>query len=199
MILVIDNYDSFVYNLARYVTQLTNAPIQVTRNDKLDFDAEFDAVIISPGPCGPKQAGEAIRFVQKNLTRIPLLGICLGHQIIVESLGGSIQKHQRPRHGKSSEIFHDATTIFANVPSPFLAGRYHSLVANERQLPESLVATAHTKDSTVMAVKHVELPVFGLQFHPESVLTEHGYQILQNFLAIAGVATNRNFQKAIFS
>ena len=199
MIVVIDNYDSFVHNLARYVRQLTDVPIEVVRNDELDFDVQADAVIISPGPCGPKQAGQCIAFVQQNLSRFPMLGICLGHQIIVEALGGKIQQHEEPRHGKSSDIFHGSSSrLFAEVPSPFVAGRYHSLVANSA-LPDCLRPTAHTDDSTIMAVEHAELPVFGLQFHPESVLTKHGYQILFNFLSVAGLAVKEFHGKAIYS
>lgn len=199
MILVIDNYDSFVHNLARYVRQLTDADVVVKRNDDIDSVAVPSAVIISPGPCGPDQAGDCLSYVRDNFESVPILGVCLGHQIIVQALGGKVVRSNQPRHGKESLISHQNNPLFKNVPSPFSAGRYHSLIANPDQLPECIQVTAQIEDSTIMAVAHKLLPVFGLQFHPESVLTEHGYQILSNFLSIAGCAALPQTEKAIFS
>ena len=181
MILVIDNYDSFVHNLARYLGELVETPIELVRNDQLPTTCSADAVIISPGPCGPQQAGQATQFVQDHFQSIPMLGICLGHQIIIESLGGSIIQHPTPQHGKASSVYHSQTPLFEDVPSPFTAGRYHSLVAEPSNVPASMHATARTQDGTIMAVEHRSLPVYGLQFHPESILTQHGYQIVYNF------------------
>ena len=199
MILVIDNYDSFVHNLARYIRQISNLPTLVVRNDEISLNPDVRAVIISPGPCGPDQAGRSIEFVQHNLERLPMLGICLGHQIIIKALGGTIQRHKRPTHGKPSKIYHESTEVFKGIENPFNGGRYHSLVARTEMLPDCLNVTAHTEDVKVMAVEHHELPICGLQFHPESVLTQHGYQILSNFLGLAGIATESTTSGAIFA
>ena len=128
MILVIDNYDSFVHNLTRYIRQLCSDDVVVVRNDELDHDNDARAVVISPGPCGPVQAGDCLDFVRANYQRLPMLGVCLGHQIIVEALGGTVLEHSKPIHGKASNVFHDQTKLFENVPTPFQAGRYHSLI-----------------------------------------------------------------------
>jgi len=199
MILVIDTYDSFVHNLARYLDQLSSHEVTVVRNDELDFSTDASAVVISPGPGAPDQAGRCIQFVRKNLQRVPILGVCLGHQIIVQALGGTIVQGDNPRHGKASLVFHDSHHLFDNIPSPFSAGRYHSLVAAAAGIPDCLSVTARTDEGLVMAVQHRTLPVFGLQFHPESVLTQHGYQILGNFLTIVGLNIDSSGQRKIFA
>lgn len=199
MILVIDNYDSFVHNLARYVVQLSSEEVVVVRNDQLDRSIDADAVIISPGPGGPDQAGMCLDFVKQNLQRMPMLGVCLGHQIIVQALGGAIEPSEQPRHGKTSPVTHFGGPLFTNVPSPFDAGRYHSLVARSDQIPDCLDIAATTDDRVVMAVQHQTLPVFGLQFHPESVITQFGYQIVYNFLDLAGLAMQPYVAKDIFA
>ena len=192
MILVIDNYDSFVFNLARYLSELGEEP-EVLRNDALTVDTAIasapDAILISPGPCGPKEAGISTALVQAAAEKhIPLLGVCLGHQCIVEAFGGRIARADAPRHGKASAIAHNGTGIFEGLPSPLTVGRYHSLIAEMESLPDCLSVTARTNDQaeTVMGVAHESLPVFGVQFHPESVLTEHGHDLLANFLRHTG-------------
>ena len=194
MILVIDNYDSFVHNLARYVTQLTNVEVSVVRNDKIspsDIDPDrISAMVISPGPCGPAHAGQSVEIIRHHHRSIPILGVCLGHQAIVVALGGTVTKSGRPFHGKSSQVFHRGNSnLFKNIPSPFDAGRYHSLRIEADNLPDSLQPTAHTVDNVIMAIEHVEFPCFGVQFHPESVLTPFGYEILNNFLTAARIET----------
>ena len=188
MILVIDNYDSFVHNLARYAQQLSDAEVVVVRNDQLDNIPIPKAVIISPGPCGPTQAGDSLKFVSRNKELLPMLGVCLGHQIIIRACGGVIAQSDNPRHGKASLVTHSGGKLFANVPSPFSVGRYHSLIARTDKFPDDLTVTARTDDGVIMSFEHPLLPLFGVQFHPESVLTEHGYQILHNFLFMAGLA-----------
>jgi anthranilate synthase/aminodeoxychorismate synthase-like glutamine amidotransferase len=185
MILLIDNYDSFVYNLARYVRELGAEPV-VHRNDTLSVD-QVDAlgperIIISPGPCSPTEAGISTELIQRLGARIPILGVCLGHQCIGAAYGGTIVRAQRPMHGKTSTIRHDATGVFKGVPSPLTATRYHSLVIDPGSMPAELVANAWSEEGEIMAVRHRTHPVFGVQFHPESVLTEHGYRMLDNFL-----------------
>ena len=185
MILLIDNYDSFVYNLARYVHELGEEPV-VRRHDAMGVD-EIEAmapshVIISPGPCSPKEAGISTEVVRRLGARIPMLGVCLGHQCIGEAYGGEIVRAGRPMHGKTSRVRHDGTGLFAGLPNPFLATRYHSLVIAPGSVPPGLRVTATSEDGEIMAVQHAEHPVFGVQFHPESVLTEHGYRILERFL-----------------
>jgi anthranilate synthase/aminodeoxychorismate synthase-like glutamine amidotransferase len=185
MILLIDNYDSFVYNLARYVAELGEAPV-VARNDALTLD-EIAArkpshIIISPGPCGPVEAGISVPLIQRFGPAIPILGVCLGHQAIGAAYGAEIVRARRPMHGKTSAIHHQGTSLFAGLPSPFTATRYHSLVIAPESLPADLIVTATADDGEIMGVAHVEHPVAGVQFHPESVLTEHGYRILDRFL-----------------
>jgi aminodeoxychorismate synthase component I len=185
LILLIDNYDSFVYNLARYVRELGAEPT-VLRNDALSLD-EVAAlapshVIISPGPCTPTEAGISTALVRRFGAGLPILGVCLGHQCIGEAYGGRIIRAGRPMHGKTSTIRHDGTGVFAGLPSPLTATRYHSLVIAPDSLPAELRATAWSEDGEIMAVQHREHPVHGVQFHPESVLTEYGYRMLDNFL-----------------
>jgi anthranilate synthase/aminodeoxychorismate synthase-like glutamine amidotransferase len=185
MILLIDNYDSFVYNLARYVRELGDDPV-VRRHDAIGVDeiAEMapSHIIISPGPCSPKEAGISTDLVRRLGPTTPILGVCLGHQCIGEAYGGEIVRAGRPMHGKVSRIRHTGEGLFAGLPNPFAATRYHSLVIAPGSVPPVLRVTATSEDGEIMAVEHVEHPVVGVQFHPESVLTEHGYRILDRFL-----------------
>jgi anthranilate synthase component II len=185
LILLIDNYDSFVYNLARYVRELGETPL-VRRHDAIGVDEILalapSHIIISPGPCSPKEAGISTEVVRQVGPKIPLLGVCLGHQCIGAAYGGEIVRAGFPMHGKTSRIHHSQTGLFSGLPSPFIATRYHSLVIAPDSVPPSLEVTATSEDGEIMAVRHVEHPVYGVQFHPESVLTEHGYRILDHFL-----------------
>jgi len=185
MILLIDNYDSFVHNLARYVQELGETPL-VRRHDALTVDQVLDLsparIIISPGPCSPVEAGISTELVRRAGPTIPILGVCLGHQCIGAAYGGEIVRAGRPMHGKTSRIHHDGTGLFAGLPSPFLATRYHSLVISPGSVPPELEVTARSEDGEIMAVRHATHPVHGVQFHPESVLTEHGYRLIDHFL-----------------
>jgi anthranilate synthase component 2 len=185
MILLIDNYDSFVYNLARYVQELGAEP-RVVRHDALGVEeVEKMApshIIISPGPCSPAEAGISTEVVRQLGHRIPILGVCLGHQCIGAAYGGEIVRARAPMHGKTSAIRHRGAGLFAGLPDPFMATRYHSLVIAPASLPAALRVTATSEDGEIMAVQHSEYPVHGVQFHPESVLTEHGYRLLDHFL-----------------
>ena len=191
MILVIDNYDSFVHNLARYFRQL-GTETRAVRNDAIDVSEirklAPDAIVISPGPCTPNEAGVSVQVVQEFADSIPILGVCLGHQAIVQAMDGKIVPARQPMHGRSSKVTHIGSPLFENVPNRFTVGRYHSLVAERSSLPKQLKVTSTTEDGVVMSVEHESLPIVGAQFHPESILTEHGHQILQNFLSIAGCA-----------
>ena len=191
MILLIDNYDSFVHNLARYLERL-GIETCVKRNDALTTDdvraMNPAGVLLSPGPGSPKDAGISVELVQELYRALPILGICLGHQAIATALGGRVVRSREPMHGRTSPVFHDNTRIFTDLPSPFRACRYHSLVVPKDCLPEELRATAHCEDGTIMALEHRDYPLVGLQFHPESILTSHGYFLLCNFLDIAGIA-----------
>jgi len=185
MILLIDNYDSFVWNLARYVAELGEAPV-VHRNDALTLDAIAalgpSHIIISPGPCSPAEAGISVDLIRRFGPAIPILGVCLGHQAIGAAYGGEIVRARRPMHGKTSLIFHEGRSIFTGLPSPLTATRYHSLVMAPESCPSELDVTATTDDGEIMAVQHRQFPVTGVQFHPESVLTEYGYRMLDRFL-----------------
>ena len=185
MILLIDNYDSFVYNLARYVRELGEEPT-VCRHDAVDVDQILGLkpshIIISPGPCSPKEAGISTEVVRQLGSRIPILGVCLGHQCIGAAYGGEIVRAGLPMHGKVSRIRHSGAGLFSGLPNPFRATRYHSLVIAPGSIPASLRVTATSDDGEIMAVQHLEYPVYGVQFHPESVLTEHGYRLLDHFL-----------------
>lgn len=185
MILLIDNYDSFVYNLARYVRELGEIPL-VRRHDAISIDEIFalapSHIVISPGPCSPKEAGISTDVVRHVGPSIPILGVCLGHQCIGEAYGGRILRAGAPMHGKTSLIHHSGTGLFEGLPNPFTATRYHSLVIGPSSLPEELRVTATSEDGEIMGVQHVQYPVHGVQFHPESVLTEHGYRLLDHFL-----------------
>jgi anthranilate synthase/aminodeoxychorismate synthase-like glutamine amidotransferase len=185
MILLIDNYDSFVYNLARYVQELGEEPL-VRRHDAIGVDEILELapshIIISPGPCSPNEAGISTEVVRRVGQRIPILGVCLGHQCIGAAYGGEIVRAGMPMHGKTARIHHAGTGLFAGLPNPFTATRYHSLVIAPASIPACLQVTATSEDGEIMAVQHVEHPVHGVQFHPESVLTEHGYRLLDHFL-----------------
>ncbi|MFZ5830799.1 MAG: anthranilate synthase component II [Planctomycetota bacterium] len=191
MILLIDNYDSFAHNLGRYLRRL-GQEVHVARNDRVapaDVESMLPAaIVISPGPCTPREAGCAMELVRTFHWRIPILGVCLGHQVIAEALGGRIVRAREPMHGRASMIDHDGRGIFLGIESPIRAGRYHSLAVDEAGLPPELEVTARSADSTPMAIRHRELPLIGLQFHPESILTEHGYQLLANFLRLAQIS-----------
>ncbi len=185
MILLIDNYDSFVYNLARYVRELGNEPL-VRRNDAVSLDEIAalapERIIVSPGPCSPAESGISTAVIRHFGARIPILGVCLGHQCIGAAYGAEIVRARQPMHGKTSRIHHDGSGVFADLPSPFIATRYHSLVIAPASLPSSLRVTATSDDGEIMAVEHREHPVIGVQFHPESALTEYGYRVLDRFL-----------------
>ena len=185
MILLIDNYDSFVYNLARYVRELGETPL-VRRHDAITPEEILalgpSHIIISPGPCSPGEAGVSTEVVRRVGPAIPILGVCLGHQCIGAAYGGEIVRAGRPMHGKTSRIHHTGTGLFTGLPSPFQATRYHSLVIAPASVPPELEIIATSEDGEIMAVQHVEHPVHGVQFHPESVLTEHGYRLLDHFL-----------------
>ena len=185
MILLIDNYDSFVYNLARYVRELGETPL-VRRHDAVTVDEVLGLdpshIIISPGPCSPREAGISTDLVRRAGERIPILGVCLGHQCIGAAYGAEIVRAGVPMHGKISRISHQGAGIFSGLPSPFIATRYHSLVIAPASMPASLRVTATSEDGEIMAVQHADHPVYGVQFHPESVLTEHGYRLLDHFL-----------------
>ncbi len=186
MILVIDNYDSFTFNLVQYLGELGEIP-KVFRNDKIglnDITAMApDSILISPGPCTPHEAGISMDVIREFSGRIPILGVCLGHQSIAAVFGGEVIRAPRLMHGKTSLIEHDGAGMFAGLPSPFTATRYHSLIVPE-PLPDCLLKTAWTAEGELMGLRHREHPTFGLQFHPESILTEHGHQMLKNFLEI---------------
>jgi anthranilate synthase/aminodeoxychorismate synthase-like glutamine amidotransferase len=191
VLLLIDNYDSFVFNLARYFERLGQETV-VVRNDAVDVSAvrlmQPRAIVLSPGPCTPTEAGCSIDLVRELNEETPILGVCLGHQAIAAALGGRVVRASEPIHGRASAVFHNGNGVFAGIPSPLLACRYHSLVVEESTLPECLQVTARTTDGVVMALTHRRAPVVGVQFHPESILTEHGYALLANFLRIAGIS-----------
>lgn len=192
MILLIDNFDSFVYNLARYFERLGHAT-RVVRNTAINADEvellSPSAIVLSPGPCTPEQAGCSLGLVRRFHARLPMLGICLGHQTIVAALGGRIVRASEPVHGRTSPVHHNGCGVFAGLPNPLVGCRYHSLVVDEASLPECLEVTARTDDGVVMAVQHRSLPVIGMQFHPESILTECGYPLLAAFLHMAELST----------
>ena len=187
-ILVIDNYDSFVYNLVQYLGQL-GAEVTVRRNDEVDIESikEFDGILISPGPGTPEAAGQSIEIVEYAAAHnIPLLGVCLGHQAIGVAFGATVSRAPELLHGKTSEVHHLQKGLLAELPSPFTATRYHSLAIERETLPFDLEVTGDTESGVVMAIEHRTLPISGVQFHPESVLTEHGHQMLGNWLEMCG-------------
>ena len=193
MILLVDNYDSFVYNLARYFERL-GQEVCVVRNDALDLPRvramQPAALVLSPGPCTPRQAGASLELVRLLHTDLPMLGVCLGHQVIAEALGARIVRAPRPVHGQTSDVHHDGTGLFATIASPMRVCRYHSLVVEPDSLPAVLRPTGWCDGDVLMAFEHECLPVFGVQFHPEAILTEGGFQLLANFLRQAGLDAN---------
>ena len=185
MLLLIDNYDSFTYNLAQYLGEL-GAEVKVLRNDAVDVAGIAalapQRIVISPGPCTPDEAGVSLAAVREFAGRIPLLGVCLGHKAIGQAFGGRVVRARTLMHGKTSPVRHDGRGVFRGLPTPFDAGRYHSLAISREGLPECLEISAQTEDGEIMGVRHRALAVEGVQFHPESVLTEHGHALLKNFL-----------------
>jgi len=188
MILLIDNYDSFTFNLYHFLGDI-GAQCEVWRNDKLSVQDALamrpEAIVLSPGPCTPTEAGICLDLIGAAAGKIPLLGVCLGHQAIGQAFGGRVIRAPEPMHGKVSAITHGGTDILAGLPSPFRATRYHSLIVERDSVPQTLVPTAWTDDGLIMAMHHRLLPVYGVQFHPESIASEHGHAILANFLALA--------------
>lgn len=191
MLLMIDNYDSFTYNLVQYLGEL-GEDVRVVRNDAASVDEveamEPTAVVISPGPCTPNEAGISVALIRRLAGRVPLLGVCLGHQAIAQAWGGRVVRARQVMHGKTSPIYHRGEGVFAGLPSPFTATRYHSLIVAREGLPEVLEITAWTQDENgemaeIMGLRHREFAVEGVQFHPESILSEHGHRMLKNFLA----------------
>lgn len=188
MLLVIDNYDSFTFNLVQYLGEM-GVDLQVHRNDQISVEAALalapERVLISPGPCSPREAGlsnDLLRAFSER--RVPILGVCLGHQCIAHTFGAEVVVNHRMMHGKASPIFHQGTELFAGMPNPFNATRYHSLVARRDSIPECLEITAWTAEEEIMGLRHRTLPIWGVQFHPESILTENGRQLLSNFLRL---------------
>jgi anthranilate synthase component 2 len=185
MLLLIDNYDSFTYNLFHYLGEL-GAEVDVRRNDALSADEALalapEGIVISPGPCDPDRAGICLELIEKAAGRVPVLGVCLGYQAIGQAFGGKVVRAPQPKHGKVSTITHNGSGIFAGLPSPFQATRYHSLMVGREGWPACLLATAESEDGVVQGLQHRELPIFGVQFHPESIATEHGHVLLRNFL-----------------
>ncbi len=185
MILIVDNYDSFVHNVARYFEELGERT-KVVRNDAVTpADLAAKAIVISPGPCTPTEAGQSIEIMREYSGRIPILGICLGHQVMGEVFGGVVKRARRPMHGDSSEINHDGKGLFEGLPQRFSAGRYHSLIVDLEARETPLDVTARSDEGEIMGLCHKSHPTFGLQFHPESILTEWGYDMLRNFLKVA--------------
>ncbi len=192
MILLIDNYDSFTFNLVHFLGDV-GARCEVRRNDTLSVAEAMamgaEAIVLSPGPCTPNEAGICLALIAAAAGRIPILGVCLGHQAIGQAFGGEVVRAPVPMHGKLSPVEHDDCDVFAGIPSPFQATRYHSLIVKRETLPDCLIETARTHDQgadgIIMGLRHRSLPVFGVQFHPESIASEHGHRLLANFLAIA--------------
>ena len=194
MILLIDHYDSFVHNLARYLNRL-GQETKVVRFDQIQTAeipwSSVDAMLLSPGPCSPQQAAPSLELVRRFIGKLPILGVCLGHQCIAAALGGEIVRAAEPMHGRTSRVFHDGQGMFAGLENPTTAGRYHSLVVDRRTLPKELEVSAWLEDDTVMAIRHRSAPAMGIQFHPESVLTTTGYPLLANFLELHGLTVQR--------
>jgi para-aminobenzoate synthetase component 2 len=187
MIFVLDNYDSFTYNLVQYMGEM-GAEMTIRRNDELSVD-EVEAlaperILLSPGPCTPQEAGISIELVQRFAGKVPILGVCLGHQAIGAAFGGEVVRAPRLMHGKTSEVEHDGKTVFTGIASPMTCTRYHSLIVSEKNLPAELEVSARTADGTIMGLRHRNYPVEGVQFHPESVLTDDGKRLIRNFLEL---------------
>jgi anthranilate synthase/aminodeoxychorismate synthase-like glutamine amidotransferase len=187
MVFVLDNYDSFTYNLVQYMGEL-GAEMVIRRNDELSVD-EVEAlgperIVLSPGPCTPQEAGISIDLIRRMAGRVPILGVCLGHQAIGAAFGGDVVRAAKLMHGKTSEVEHDGKTVFAGIASPMTCTRYHSLIVSEKNLPDELEVSARTKDGTIMGLRHRKYPVEGVQFHPESVLTGDGKRLIKNFMEL---------------
>ena len=187
MLLLLDNYDSFTYNLAQYLGQM-GEKLEVRRNDEITIEEiermRPERIVISPGPCTPQEAGISIPLIKRFAGKIPILGVCLGHQAIGAAFGGRVIRAKKVMHGKTSEIHHDGRTIFRSLPQDFIATRYHSLIVERKSLPRTLEISAETADGTIMGLRHRKMKVEGVQFHPESVLTASGFKLLQNFLSV---------------
>lgn len=187
MVLVIDNYDSFTYNLVQYLGELGEKPV-VYRNDEITLDEvealKPDHILISPGPCTPTEAGISLALIERFKGKIPIMGVCLGHQSIGQAFGGDVIRAANLMHGKTSPIHHTGKGVFAGMPTPFTATRYHSLIVKRETLPDCLEITAETTEGEIMGLQHKEFPIVGVQFHPESIVTEHGHTMLRNFLAL---------------
>jgi anthranilate synthase/aminodeoxychorismate synthase-like glutamine amidotransferase len=190
MVLVIDNYDSFTYNLVQYLGEM-HVTMEVHRNDEISLEQiqslNPERILISPGPCSPRESGLSNEIIRKFSSRVPTLGVCLGHQCIGHVFGGNVVVNYRMMHGKTSMIKHNQKDLFAGMPNPFAATRYHSLVIQRDTLPDCLEITAETEEGEIMGVNHKQLPIWGVQFHPESILTENGRQVLKNFLQLRAV------------
>jgi len=188
MFLLLDNYDSFTYNLRHYLGEL-GAEVEVRRNDAISADEAValgaEGIVISPGPCDPDRAGICLDVIEKAAGKLPILGVCLGHQCIGQVFGGRVVLAPKPMHGKVSEITHTGEGVLTGLPSPFKATRYHSLTVERESLPDCLEITAESGDGVIQGLRHKELPIHGVQFHPESIASEHGHQLIQNFLDIA--------------
>ncbi len=187
MVFVLDNYDSFTYNLVQYMGEM-GAEMTIRRNDELSVD-EVEAlaperILLSPGPCTPQEAGISIELVQRFASKVPILGVCLGHQAIGAAFGGEVVRAPKLMHGKTSEVEHDGKTVFTGIASPMTCTRYHSLIVSEKNLPAELEVSARTADGTIMGLRHRNYPVEGVQFHPESVLTDDGKRLIRNFLEL---------------
>lgn len=187
MMLVVDNYDSFTYNLVQYLGEM-KVDMKVVRNDEIDVQqAEAlapDRILISPGPCTPKEAGQSNEIIKAFAGKCPILGVCLGHQCIAHSFDATVEVNYRMMHGKTSPVKHNGEDLFRGLSNPFVATRYHSLVVNPESVPECLEVTAETEEGEIMGLRHRELPIWGVQFHPESILTEGGKELLANFMAL---------------
>ena len=194
MILVVDNYDSFTYNLVHYLAEL-GADTHVIRNDAMGVNEALalgsEGILLSPGPCAPDQAGICLDIIRQAPPHLPILGVCLGHQAIGQAFGGEVVRARQLMHGKTSPIRHDGRSVFAGLPDPFTATRYHSLAVRREGLPDCLEVTAWTEDGEIMGLAHRERPIHGVQFHPESIATEHGHDLLDNFLKLARPAPAR--------
>ena len=199
MFLLIDNYDSFTYNLFHFLGEL-GAEVEVRRNDAITVDQALamapQGIVMSPGPCDPDRAGICLDLVAAAAGRLPILGVCLGHQAIGQAFGGRVMRAPVPMHGKLSQVRHDNTGVFADLPSPFSATRYHSLIIERDSLPDELEITAETEDGLIMGLQHRALPVHGVQFHPESIASEHGHALLKNFLELASGHATSTRQRA---
>lgn len=202
MILLIDNYDSFTFNLYQFLSEL-GADVIVRRNDQITLDevdalgSKLEGVVVSPGPCTPREAGISIGIIEHMAGKVPVLGVCLGHQSLGEAFGGDIVHAPQLMHGKTSFIHHGGKGIFEGMPNPFIATRYHSLIVDRATLPEELEITAETEDGIIMGLQHRDYPVFGVQFHPESILTPAGKLLLGNFLSITGKTPSTAAQPAL--